>query len=159
MGSFLLLRRSAIGSAPPLDEGYFMYGEECDMCRQLLQKGWRTVHVPHASLIHVHGGSAKTPEMQGWAAEAKARGVLRYLWKWRGMPVAWAANFLMLLGLTPRFVAWGLADLVRSLKSGRLRARMLHKGSVVWFHVAVLFRPRTIQQNWGGPDAIRTDHE
>lgn len=159
MGSFLLLRRSAIGDDPPLDEGYFMYGEEADMCRRLLSEGWRTVHFPDAHLIHVHGGSTKTPQLEGWAAEAKARGILRFFWKWRGRAIAYFANLLMLFGLFPRLLGWGLADSVQGLKRGKFKALRLHKGRALWFHLAVLFRPRLILSTWSGPNAIRSDNE
>lgn len=158
MGSFFLLRRSAIENAAPLDEGYFMYGEECDLCRKLLSQGWRTMHLPYASLTHVRGGSTKTSEMEGWAAEAKSRGHLRYLWKWRSMTIAWIANLIMLLGLPPRLLVWGFSDFLLGLKSGKLRVRKLFKGRVFVFHIMVIFKPKTIQQNWSGPDAIRADH-
>jgi len=157
MGSFMLLRRSAIGDDPPLDEGYFMYGEETDMCRRLLSDGWRTIHFPDAQLTHVHGGSTKTPQLVDWAAEAKARGILRFLWKWRGRAVAWIANVLLFLGLFPRLIAWGLDDLIRGLRSGKLQVVKLHKGRSIYFHLAVIFNPKIILAAWSGPSDKRTD--
>ena len=158
MGSFLLLRRAALETELPLDEGYFMYGEESDMCRELAERGWRTVHLPDAILTHVQGGSLQAPALAGWGVEAKTRGILRFLWKWRGTRVAWLANLMMLLGLLPRCIVWGLTDLLQGFRSGRWRAGKIHKGRVLRFHLAVILRPRTLQENWRGPDALCVDH-
>jgi N-acetylglucosaminyl-diphospho-decaprenol L-rhamnosyltransferase len=47
-GSALLLRRAAVESSGPFDEGYFMYFEETDLLLRLGQAGWRVECVPRA---------------------------------------------------------------------------------------------------------------
>lgn len=47
-GSALLLRRAAIESSVPFDEGYFMYFEESDLLVRLGKEGWRVECVPRA---------------------------------------------------------------------------------------------------------------
>jgi GT2 family glycosyltransferase len=40
-GSLLLIRRSALAAAGQLDERFFMYFEETDLCRRVRKEGWR----------------------------------------------------------------------------------------------------------------------
>ena len=53
-GSFMLARREAIESAGFLDERFFMYSEETDLCRRIRTAGWKVRHVPWMTILH-HG--------------------------------------------------------------------------------------------------------
>lgn len=54
-GSFLLLRLSLWNKLGGLDEGYFMYGEDIDLCRRALDAGLLTVYCPGVSYVHYCG--------------------------------------------------------------------------------------------------------
>src|SRR2546423_3185035 len=41
-GCALMVRRSALGQDNPFDEGFFLYGEEKDLCRRLADAGYET---------------------------------------------------------------------------------------------------------------------
>jgi GT2 family glycosyltransferase len=56
-GCALLIRREALEQVGLLDENYFMYAEESDLCFRLKKTGWRVVFHPEASIIH-HGGQS-----------------------------------------------------------------------------------------------------
>ncbi len=58
-GSCLLIRRSALANTGMLDEDYFMYFEEIDLCFRLKQQNWSIIYTPSASVIHF-GGSGTT---------------------------------------------------------------------------------------------------
>lgn len=47
-GCCLLLRRAALEDTGLLDEAYFMYMEEVDLCRRMADRGWEVVVVPRA---------------------------------------------------------------------------------------------------------------
>ncbi len=53
-GACLLLRRAALDQVGLLDESYFMYTEEVDLCYRLTQAGWQLWWVPQAEVVH-HG--------------------------------------------------------------------------------------------------------
>jgi len=53
-GACLLLRRQALDQIGLLDESYFMYTEEMDLCYRLTQVGWELWWVPEAQVVH-HG--------------------------------------------------------------------------------------------------------
>lgn len=59
MGAALMLRRTAIEQVGALDEKFFMYYEEVDLCRRLKEAGWRTVFVPETTITHLGGSSAR----------------------------------------------------------------------------------------------------
>ena len=52
VGACLLLRASALAEVGGLDEGYFMYSEEVDLCRRLGQLGWQVAYEPAAVVVH-----------------------------------------------------------------------------------------------------------
>jgi hypothetical protein len=59
MGSCLLLRRSALDQVGLLDERFFVYFEEVDLCLRLHQAGWKVMFVHDAVITHTGGQSSK----------------------------------------------------------------------------------------------------
>jgi GT2 family glycosyltransferase len=51
-GCFMYLRTSALKEIGLFDEGIFMYGEETDLCRRLIDAGFRTVFYPKVQIYH-----------------------------------------------------------------------------------------------------------
>jgi GT2 family glycosyltransferase len=51
-GSFMLARRQALQSAGFLDERFFIYSEEPDLCLRIKRHGWKVVHLPEMAIIH-----------------------------------------------------------------------------------------------------------
>jgi N-acetylglucosaminyl-diphospho-decaprenol L-rhamnosyltransferase len=152
MGSFMLVRRTAIEGNDLFDEKFFMYGEETDLCMRWRRNGLRVVHLPDVTIKHLHGGSAKSPAVRAWAYEADIRGVLRFLHKWRGSMTAYAANLIMLLGMFPRAFVWIALDLMDWPRGG-LRWRRSLRIRAIRFHLAALVLPSLFESTWTGPDA------
>lgn len=59
LGACLILRREALDRVGLLDEDYFMYSEEIDLCYRLRQGGWRVYWVPVSKVIHYGGQSTQ----------------------------------------------------------------------------------------------------
>lgn len=51
-GCFMFLRLSSIRDVGMFDEGIFMYGEETDLCRRLIDGGYKTIFYPNVSIYH-----------------------------------------------------------------------------------------------------------
>ena len=51
-GCFMYLRMAAVNKVGFFDEGIFMYGEETDLCRRLIDGGYRTVFYPRVHIYH-----------------------------------------------------------------------------------------------------------
>jgi GT2 family glycosyltransferase len=58
-GCSLLIRATLYKNTCGLDEHYFMYFEETDLCLQAARLRFRTTYVPHAVIVHYGGESSK----------------------------------------------------------------------------------------------------
>ncbi len=59
MGACLILRCETFRQVGFLDEDYFIYSEEVDLCYRVQQAGWRLYWVPQAQIIHYGGQSTQ----------------------------------------------------------------------------------------------------
>lgn len=59
MGACLLVRKEVLNQVGFLDEGYFMYSEEVDLCYRIQRAGWRLYWVPQAKVLHFGGQSTQ----------------------------------------------------------------------------------------------------
>jgi hypothetical protein len=57
-GACLLLRRSDLEAVGLLDERYFMYTEDVDLCVALRRRGRLVYYVPQSEVLHLRGRSA-----------------------------------------------------------------------------------------------------
>jgi GT2 family glycosyltransferase len=57
-GACVLIRRTAFEQVDGMDERFFLYWEDADLCRRLAEKGWRTVYYPGATIVHAGGRSS-----------------------------------------------------------------------------------------------------
>ena len=59
-GACILARRAPLESVGGLDERYFLYWEDADLCRRLRARGYHVRYVPAASAVHRVGRSSRT---------------------------------------------------------------------------------------------------
>jgi N-acetylglucosaminyl-diphospho-decaprenol L-rhamnosyltransferase len=62
-GSFMLARREALLSAGLLDERFFIYSEEPDLCLRIKRAGWKVRHLPQMTIVHHAGKGGVRPRM------------------------------------------------------------------------------------------------
>jgi GT2 family glycosyltransferase len=60
MGSCLLLRRTTLEHIGLLDEQFFLYFEDVDLCLRLRRTGWRVVFVAELTVTHLGGECSNT---------------------------------------------------------------------------------------------------
>jgi GT2 family glycosyltransferase len=70
-GSFMLARREALLSAGLLDERFFMYAEEPDLCRRIKRAGWEVRHLADMTIIHHADKGGVRPRMVAQDAYAR----------------------------------------------------------------------------------------
>jgi N-acetylglucosaminyl-diphospho-decaprenol L-rhamnosyltransferase len=70
-GSFMLARREAIESAGYLDERYFMYCDETDLCRRIKLAGWEIRHLPQMTILHHDGKAGINPNIESLGAHTR----------------------------------------------------------------------------------------
>lgn len=56
-GAFLLVKKEVYKNIGGLDESYFMYGEDIDLCYTLLRKGYKNYYYGKVSILHHKGES------------------------------------------------------------------------------------------------------
>jgi len=58
-GAFMLLRKKVLDITGPLDEAFFMYGEDIDMSYRIIKAGYKNYYFPETRIIHYKGESTK----------------------------------------------------------------------------------------------------
>ncbi len=56
-GSAMIIRRAALDDTGLLDENYFMYVEDLDICYRMKQADWKVYYLPGSEILHHIGGS------------------------------------------------------------------------------------------------------
>jgi GT2 family glycosyltransferase len=70
-GSFMIARREALESAGFMDERFFIYSEEPDLCLRLKRAGWEVRHLPVMTIVHHAGKGGVRPRMAAQDAYAR----------------------------------------------------------------------------------------
>jgi GT2 family glycosyltransferase len=70
-GAFMIARREALDAAGILDERYFIYSEEPDLCLRIKRSGWSVRHLPVMTIVHHAGKAGLNPKMEAQDAYAR----------------------------------------------------------------------------------------
>jgi N-acetylglucosaminyl-diphospho-decaprenol L-rhamnosyltransferase len=70
-GSFMFIRWETLQSAGFLDERFFLYCEETDLCLRIKQAGWEIRHLPYLTILHHANKEGWNPRLDAQAAYAK----------------------------------------------------------------------------------------
>ncbi len=96
-GAALLLRRSDLEAVNLLDERYFMYTEDVDLCVSLRARGRKVLFVPQSEIVHLRGQSAgRNPATE----RMRRRSQIAYYEKHHPM---WAPLLRMYLSVSGKF--------------------------------------------------------
>lgn len=118
-GACLLIRRDVYREVGGLNEGYFMYAEDVELCYVLRQAGWQVWYEPAAEIVHLGGGSSKSrlPEREADLYISR----VKYFRKHHG----WLkAGLLSLMIASFTLGKWMAHGILRTLSRGR-RGRMV----------------------------------
>lgn len=58
-GAFILMRSKVMDEIGPLDETFFMYGEDIDLCYRIKKAGYKIVYYGKVKITHLKGASSK----------------------------------------------------------------------------------------------------
>jgi N-acetylglucosaminyl-diphospho-decaprenol L-rhamnosyltransferase len=124
-GSFMLARREAVLAAGLMDERFFIYCEEPDLCLRMVRAGWQIRHLPSMTILHHAGRTGYAPRFI--AQEAYAR--RQYMEKHFPPLRRWAA-----------IAAYALGYALRASVGGRRRALAAEQRRASRAALAVLLR-------------------
>ena len=92
-----LIRREVIDRVGLLDEGYFMYFEDADLCRRAWRAGFRVLRWPAARVVHLRGGTSDVKKQTASRGRRPAyyyASRSRYFATYYGTVGLWATNLL-----------------------------------------------------------------
>ena len=58
-GAFMFMRKEALDEVGFLDETFFMYGEDIDLCYRIKKAGWKIIYYGESKITHFKGQSSK----------------------------------------------------------------------------------------------------
>jgi N-acetylglucosaminyl-diphospho-decaprenol L-rhamnosyltransferase len=70
-GSFLVVRREVLQGVGLMDERFFLYSEEPDLCLRAKQAGWEMRHLPLMTILHHAGKAGVNPRLAAQDAFAR----------------------------------------------------------------------------------------
>jgi hypothetical protein len=71
-GTCLAVRRRTLEEIGPMDERFFMYFEDADLCRRARASGWLVYYLPQVEIIHQTGASSQSKPKAVWLLHKSA---------------------------------------------------------------------------------------
>ncbi len=106
-GASLMLRREALDQVGVLDEDYFMYTEEVDLCDRLSKADWHLYWVPKSQIVHYGGQSTQQVAEEMFLSLYQTK--LLYFRKNHGRSAALVYKMILLIVSLARIVLSPLA--------------------------------------------------
>jgi N-acetylglucosaminyl-diphospho-decaprenol L-rhamnosyltransferase len=114
-GACMLVRRSALEEIGPMDEGFFLYCEDTDVCARVRAAGWDIRYEPDAVVRHEGGASGPRDALMS----IHSRGRMRYARKHAGL----AAALVEAAGIALGHATHAVANVRRpAVRAGHVRA-------------------------------------
>jgi N-acetylglucosaminyl-diphospho-decaprenol L-rhamnosyltransferase len=71
-GACMVIRRETLNEVGPLDDRFFMYFEDADLCRRAREAGWSVYYLPEVVVVHRAGGSSRSQPRAIWRLHKSA---------------------------------------------------------------------------------------
>ena len=72
-GAVLAVRREAFEAVGGFDERFFLFSEETDLCKRILDDGWQAVMEPRVTFVHHAGKAGVSPPREAQMAYARTQ--------------------------------------------------------------------------------------
>ena len=138
-GSCLMARKKALLDAGFLDEHYFMYFEDIDLCRRVKEGGWGIRYLSDMTILHYGGVSAKKNIMRVLVEYRRSQ--IHFTRKYYGLHGVLVLKALLLLKSFVNFFRWGSVFLVSSV--------LLRKKRMKGSYASLLLNKKTIELIFG----------
>jgi N-acetylglucosaminyl-diphospho-decaprenol L-rhamnosyltransferase len=111
LGACMFIRRAALDQVGLLDENYFIYSEEVDLCYRFQRTGWSLYWVPQSQIIHYGGQS--TQQVAGAMFLRLYQGKIIFIRKHHGVLAGQIYKLILLSTALVRLIISPLAWLER----------------------------------------------
>jgi len=95
-GSCMIIRRKALEDTGLLDEKYFMYVEDLDICYRMWQKDWMVYYYPQAEIMHYIAGSGGSSGLSKIKSSFRMQKSVFYFF-WKNYKKTWKIILIPLL--------------------------------------------------------------
>lgn len=107
-GACLLVRKEIVDAIGAFDDRYFMYCEDVDFCRRIIEAGWKLYYLGDPPILH-HGAGASSKAPGAFAILMTCQSISQYMEKYYGTAGALAHRVLVFLAAVLRLgTVWGL---------------------------------------------------
>ena len=115
VGADMFIRMSALEKTGLLDEGFFLYFEDTELCFRMVRHGFNSVIIPEAKIIHlVAQSSSKSTKVEKIAIREKSR--FLFFRKCYGDRVAGLVKALLILKQLTRLISKASKKNIDTLK-------------------------------------------
>ena len=123
-GMFMLIPARVLDEVGLLDEAFFVYSEEADLCRRIRRAGHRCVFTPVARILHRGGGGKSTSQVKPRMYVQLQKSKLLYVRKHYGVAGHLGAKAILLTSMIARWAIFGALGLVGGGAEALARARL-----------------------------------
>jgi N-acetylglucosaminyl-diphospho-decaprenol L-rhamnosyltransferase len=112
-GGCIMVRREILEKIGWLDDRYFMYAEDVDLCRTIRDAGWKLFYSSEATVVH-HAGvtSAKAPS--GFSTLMKCESIGKLMTKYYGVTGHALYRLAVFVGAMIRLLVVGFVNLLKA---------------------------------------------
>lgn len=125
-GCALMIRRDLLVDLDGLDEDYFMYFEETDLCVRARRRGMQVHHAPVGEFVHQGRGTAKAVRLRTYLDSRRSH--ILFHRKHSGDGAAIMARGLLALGNALRVPPWAVLSWIDGSERSREQLRLNWKG-------------------------------
>ncbi len=124
LGAAFILPKSVIKQIGSLDDEFFMYGEEVDLCYRIKKSGWKIYFYPEAKIIHLLGVSEKKVNDKTIARRVKAN--CYYYGKRYGFVGSILVCCFLMFSSGRRLMIWSVGFLFFPSNRNEIRRKIKH---------------------------------
>lgn len=118
-GGCLIVRRGVLDSVGSFDERFFMYAEDGDLSRRIVNAGWKLYYMSEAEIIHI-AGKASEKAGSSFPVMMKCESISKYMEKYYGIKgkilYTWAIFLRALLIFSVLLFLRGISFIITPLK-------------------------------------------
>jgi GT2 family glycosyltransferase len=124
-GACLMVKKEALEQVGFLDEKFFMYWEEADLCFRLAKKGWQTYYLPRPQVVHYQGRSAAKEQekimFNGVLLQEWGRSTAYFIRKHYPIWVTLILRFILTIFVALSLFLWSILYLIEPRKRKKAR--------------------------------------
>ncbi len=128
-GACLMIKKKIFDRTGGLDQDFFLYYEEIDFCRRMLEEGYSCWYLPDARAVHKIGGSTDDPNA---AYRIKLQSMVKYFRKHKPKSKLLILKIMLTLKLMTQMVYAGIARKSQNCPEKRIPDRTFYADLVKW---------------------------